>query len=299
MDPSHKKSITVEEEANLKDALKRCSPKTVEAALNYRKTGDSAQVPGIIIGIIERFLEPDIRPRLQNASNDIRILEDLGVDSLTMVEVVMLVEETLDISINNDELRDLRTLGDIKTFIDCKLRGVPLPAKPQYVTVEEIDTLMPHGQPFIFLQEAAVAPTESRGFYQIAGDEFFLEGHFKHNPVFPASIMLEALGQLAVLHLLKVGHPDLTAPVDSSKILFSSCDGVRCHRICKPGDRLTLTVKPKRIKHPVAAFEGSITCGTEKVAFAEEISLRFDVQAEQADPSTATASGESDRESDI
>lgn len=295
MDASSKNPITAEEQNVLKDSLKRCSPETIEAALNYRKTGETEQIPAIIIGIIERFLEPDIRPRLKKATDDVRILEDLGVDSLTMVEVVMLVEETLDITINNEELRDLRTLGDIKTFIDCKIKGLPLPEKPKHVSIEAMDDLMPHGQPFIFLQEAAVAKKESRGSYLISGNEFFLEGHFKENPVFPASIMLEALGQLAVLHLLTVDHPEFEAPVDNSKIFFSSCDGVRCHRICKPGDKLTLVVKPKRIKHPLATFEGHILCGSEKVAFAEEISLMFDFQAAlpthelaQAEASVAT-----------
>jgi hypothetical protein len=37
----------------------------------------------------------------------------------------------------------------------------------------------------------------------------FLEGHFKENPVFPASIMIEALGQLCVFYLLKGDHPFL------------------------------------------------------------------------------------------
>lgn len=288
MDDLPKKPITAEEQDVLKDSLKRCSPETIEAAIHYRNTGDTEQIPTVIIGIIERFLEPDIRPRLKNATDDLRILEDLGVDSLTMVEVVMLVEETLDITINNEELRDLRTLGDIKTFIDCKIKGLPLPEKPQRVSIEAMDAIMPHGQPFIFLQEATVSKTESRGSYEISGDEFFLEGHFKENPVFPASIMLEALGQLAVLHLLKVNNPEFTAPVDNSKIFFSSCDGVRCHRICKPGDKLTLTVKPKRIKHPLATFEGHITCGSEKVAFAEEISLMFDFKVAAESPPLAT-----------
>jgi len=120
---------------------------------------------------------------------------------------------------------------------------------------------------------------EARGVYKIVGDEFFLEGHFKNNPVLPASIMLEALGQLAVLYLLKTKRAELSAPVDSAKIFFTACDGVRCQRICRPGDILTLFVKPKRIKHPLARFEGHITCGNERVAFAEEITLTFDFAA--------------------
>lgn len=43
------------------------------------------------------------------------------------MEIVILTEDVLPVSINNEELRHLRTLGDVKQFIECKLRGLPLP----------------------------------------------------------------------------------------------------------------------------------------------------------------------------
>lgn len=283
-DASRETNLSPEDEELLRDSLKRCSPETVKAALEYRKTGDASQVPAIIIGIIERFLEPDVRPRLKGTSDELRIFEDLGIDSLTLVEIIMLVEETLNMSIDNNELRDLRTIGDVKVFVDCKIRGLPLPEKPRHISIEEIDQSLPHGQPFLFLSEAALRKSESRATYRISGDEFFFEGHFKGNPILPASIMLEALGQLAVLHLVQ-SHTDAKGlKVDKSKVFFTSCDGVRCTRMCRPGDTLTLSIKPKRVRHPVASFEGHITVGSEKVAFAEEISLIFDYLKEVASP---------------
>jgi 3-hydroxyacyl-[acyl-carrier-protein] dehydratase len=87
--------------------------------------------------------------------------------------------------------------------------------------------------------------------------------------------MLEALGQLAVLFLLEgqIGEPGKT--VDHRTIFFTSCEGVRCHRICRPGDVLSLSIKPKRLKSPLATFEGQIRVGQEKAAIAEEITLTF------------------------
>lgn len=272
-------SLTPETEQSLRELLKRCSPETVAAALRFRITKDPAGVDVVVLGIIERFLDPDVRPRLRSGGDGLRVFDDLGIDSLAMVEVVMVVEEVLQIKINNEELRDLRTIGDIKTYIDCRLKGLPLPERPVHVHVAEIIALLPQQPPFLFVQEATLRSDEARGVYKIVGDEFFLEGHFKNNPVLPASIMLEALGQLAVLYLLKTKRAELSAPVDSAKIFFTACDGVRCQRICRPGDILTLFVKPKRIKHPLARFEGHITCGNERVAFAEEITLTFDFAA--------------------
>ncbi len=40
-----------------------------------------------------------------------------------MMEIVLLAEEVLPISINNEDLRDLRTLGELQQFVDQKLRG--------------------------------------------------------------------------------------------------------------------------------------------------------------------------------
>jgi len=272
-------SLSPDTEQALRELLKRCSPETVESALRFRTTNDPAGVDVVVLGIIERFLDPDVRPRLRSGGDGLRVFDDLGIDSLTMVEVVMVVEEVLQIKINNEELRDLRTVGDIKTYIDCRLKGLPLPERPIHVHVAEIIALLPQQPPFLFVQEATLRTDEARGVYKIIGDEFFLEGHFKNNPVLPASIMLEALGQLAVLYLLKAKRAELSAPVDSTKIFFTACDGVRCQRVCRPGDILTLVVKPKRIKHPLGRFEGHITCGNERVAFAEEITLTFDFAA--------------------
>lgn len=285
------KPFSQEDEAALRESLRRCSEATVEAALAFRKTGAVEHLPVIIIGVVERFVEPELRPRLAENNDDLRMIDDLGIDSLTMMEIVMLVEETVGMSISNDELRNLRTLGDIKVFIDCKARGVPPPAPAEHFGIESIVQRMPIQPPFLFLNEADVSATAATGKYKITGEEFFLKGHFKDNPVMPASIMLEALGQLGVFYLLS----GLPAPegqrVGEGTIFFTSSDGVRCHRKCVPGDVLTLSMKPKRVKMPLAVFEGSIRVGSEKAVIAEEITLTFGFVAVEAvtEPEPAAA----------
>lgn len=135
------------------------------------------------------------------------------------------------------------------------------------------------GAPFLFLDEAELMPDGARGTYLITGREEALRGHFKHGPVFPASLLLEALGQLGVFYLLQ--HPEAETaaggPVAPASILFTACDGVRCTRVCGPGDRLELRVKVGRLKAPLALFAGQIVlAGTaERVARAEEFVLSF------------------------
>ena len=186
---------------DLKDLLKRCPAGTYEAALAFRQDKDVGQIETIVMGVIDRHLEPEQREILSNSDDSLRMYEDLGMDSLTMLEIVMLVEQTLQVSIDNEELRDLRTVGDVKAYLSAKAKGEEPPTRSKTYRIEEIASLMPHREPFLFLESVKIDGEEATGTYKISGNEYFLEGHFKENPVFPASIMIEALGQLCVFFL--------------------------------------------------------------------------------------------------
>ncbi len=49
------------------------------------------------------------------------IAEDLGADSLDVVELMMSIEEEFGISIDEEEVREFKTVGDVAAFIDEKL----------------------------------------------------------------------------------------------------------------------------------------------------------------------------------
>lgn len=268
-------------EEELRESLKRCPERAIEAALEFNETRNPDLLPAIILGIIERFVEPDVRPVIREAKDETRLLEDLGIDSLLMVEIVILVEETLSIQIENEELRNLRTLGDIKTYLDAKIKGLPVPTNKNIFNFEQVVAAMPHQAPFLFLQEARINGTDAEGSYHISGEEVFLEGHFKGNPVFPASLMLEALGQLAVLFMLKTDSDAFGGKINPESIYFVSCDGVRCHKMCKPQDVMQMKVSLKKVHAPLAQFEGTILCQGARVAKAEEISLTFELDSSE------------------
>ena len=273
-------NLPEEELHELEESLKRCPAGTLEAAVAYRASGDNSGVPTIILGIIERFIEPDFRPKLSQENVDgLRLMEDLGVDSLTMMEIVILVEEVVGINFENEELKDLRTIGDVKTYMSCKISGDPIPEKNLYFSSQDVIAVMPQQYPFLFLQEASIGEGKATGSYKISGEESFLAGHFVNRPVFPASIMSEALGQLAVFYLLKSEDEQLPANSDPEKIFFTSSDGLRCHKLCVPGDKLDMSIQVRRIREPLATFTGTITVNGEKVLFIEEFTLTFGEQS--------------------
>jgi len=106
--------------SDLRELLKRCSPSTYTAACRYRQTRDPAYLPAIIYGVIERFVERSLRSKLQAPAEEVRLVEDLALDSLTLTELVILVEETLQLSLQPEELPRLRTLADLQHFIAAK-----------------------------------------------------------------------------------------------------------------------------------------------------------------------------------
>ena len=52
---------------------------------------------------------------------DANILEDLGADSLDVVELVMAIEEAFDIEISDEDAEAMRTLGDVEKYVTEKV----------------------------------------------------------------------------------------------------------------------------------------------------------------------------------
>ncbi len=49
--------------------------------------------------------------------SEANIIDDLGADSLDVVELVMALEETFDIEVSDEEAEVLRTVGDVEAFV--------------------------------------------------------------------------------------------------------------------------------------------------------------------------------------
>lgn len=51
---------------------------------------------------------------------DASIQDDLGADSLDVVDLVMSIEESFDIEIPDEEVEGIKTVGDIVKYIESK-----------------------------------------------------------------------------------------------------------------------------------------------------------------------------------
>lgn len=68
-----------------------------------------------VIGIIKPFVKNT--DKLGTASADTRLLEDLGVNSARLVDIVLAFEDEFDIAIDDEAADRVRTLGDAVTVI--------------------------------------------------------------------------------------------------------------------------------------------------------------------------------------
>ncbi len=51
---------------------------------------------------------------------DANIQDDLGADSLDVVDLVMSIEESFDIEIPDEDVENIKTVGDIVKYIESK-----------------------------------------------------------------------------------------------------------------------------------------------------------------------------------
>ena len=101
--------------------MKRCSPSTYYAA---HTLGDRERTASsLVLGVLSATWSHRWVTSFQDLNDRLRLAEDLALDSLTLMEIVILTEEVLKISISNEELQHLRTLGDIQAFVESKAKG--------------------------------------------------------------------------------------------------------------------------------------------------------------------------------
>jgi acyl carrier protein len=72
--------------------------------------------PEIVSGLAE-ILEEVAGVNPDDVTEEKSFTEDLDVDSLSMVEVVVAAEEKFDVKIPDDEVQNLKTVGDAVSYI--------------------------------------------------------------------------------------------------------------------------------------------------------------------------------------
>lgn len=73
-----------------------------------------------LIDDIKEVVVEQLSVNADEVKEDAKFVEDLGADSLDVVELVMALEEKFDIEIHDDEAGAIQTIADAVTYIESK-----------------------------------------------------------------------------------------------------------------------------------------------------------------------------------
>lgn len=69
---------------------------------------------------ITEILAEQLAADRETMTNDTKIAEDLGADSLDLVDLLMSIEDEFGVEIPDEEVENLRTIGDVVNYISAK-----------------------------------------------------------------------------------------------------------------------------------------------------------------------------------
>jgi acyl carrier protein len=69
---------------------------------------------------ISRIVSEQLRADTDLVDEDADIFEDLGADSLDVVEILMAVEESFGITIPEEDVTDIRTVRELAEYIESR-----------------------------------------------------------------------------------------------------------------------------------------------------------------------------------
>ncbi len=103
-------------------ALAGFPPEVREAFRRYRTEGDTKAAEKVVIAAAV-----DYRPAGASASHavtdDTRLIEDLGYDSVAVAELAFFLEDVFDMTISNEDILAVRTIADLRGCVVRKLAG--------------------------------------------------------------------------------------------------------------------------------------------------------------------------------
>lgn len=98
-------------------------PAEIQAAhARFVATGDSQDLQKVVEAAIRDYMPAKASfPPETVLADDLRLVEDLGFDSIAIAELVFFFEDLFKVTINNRDLQALQTIGELRAYITRNL----------------------------------------------------------------------------------------------------------------------------------------------------------------------------------
>jgi UDP-3-O-[3-hydroxymyristoyl] N-acetylglucosamine deacetylase/3-hydroxyacyl-[acyl-carrier-protein] dehydratase len=146
----------------------------------------------------------------------------------------------------------------IKQYIkkNKHVKDVPVydPALTPVFNLEQIENLLPHRYPFLFVDKIIeLTDTMIVGVKNVTFNEWFFPGHFPGNPVMPGVLQIEALAQTGGILCINA------MPEGNYDTYFLKIDNCKFKQMVKPGDTMLLKMElTAPIRRGICEMRGTV-----------------------------------------
>lgn len=108
-------------ESEIDERFLNFDAEAVAAIRAYRQSRNPELVHLIVHGIIAKYLPPEQRNR---APDTMTSLNAFGIESVTLMEIILDIQDALDLVITDEELRSLRGFDDATKMLSEKVAAL-------------------------------------------------------------------------------------------------------------------------------------------------------------------------------
>lgn len=114
-------SLSTKSEESLRQELRGFPEAAVGAVLSLREEFTPGRLRAAMLRVLEFYLPKSGARSLTGVSDEMRLSEDLGVDSLALAEAAFKLDELLTVPIETHETAQVKTIGALHALLCEKL----------------------------------------------------------------------------------------------------------------------------------------------------------------------------------
>ena len=114
-----------ESETRLQELLRGFPEATIRAVSEFRRTASQTAFDEAFAGVIEHHLQQPAPMPVSQLPGTTSLSDDLGLDSLTMVEMAFLFEDLFSTKLPHEDYVKVNTLDDLRRLLLDRLQSPP------------------------------------------------------------------------------------------------------------------------------------------------------------------------------